>query len=83
MGISEGTVVERAEENEVLCQHYWVIDSAGGPTSEGVCRLCGVQRQFKNYLEDAPWDDEKPAARDQIASVVSPAMASATLEEEN
>ncbi|MFH1140799.1 MAG: hypothetical protein V1724_03815 [Chloroflexota bacterium] len=81
--MTEGAVVERAEENVVLCRHYWVIDSAGGPTSKGVCRLCGVQRQFKNYLEDAPWDNEKPAARDQIASVVSSANASDTLEEES
>ncbi|MDO8751199.1 MAG: hypothetical protein Q7K03_08665 [Dehalococcoidia bacterium] len=81
--MTEGSVVERGEEKGVLCHHYWVIDSAGGPTSKGVCRLCGAQRQFKNYLEDAPWDDEKPAARDQIASVVSPAKASDTLEEES
>ncbi len=83
MGMTEGSVAERAEEKGVLCRHYWVIDSAGGPTSKGVCRVCGVQRQFKNYLEDAPWDDEKPAARDQIASVVSPARSSDTLEEES
>ncbi|MSQ22352.1 MAG: hypothetical protein EXR53_03460 [Dehalococcoidia bacterium] len=83
--MTEGSVAERAgtEEKVVLCRHYWIIDSAGGPTSKGVCRTCGVQRQFKNYLEDAPWDDEKPAARDQIASVVSPARSSDTLEEES
>ena len=83
MGMIEGSVVERAEESGSLCRHYWVIDSAGGPTSKGVCRVCGAQRQFKNYLEDAPWDDEKPAARDQIASVVTPGKASDTLEEES
>ncbi len=82
MVITEGSVVEGAEEEKrSLCRHYWVIDSAGGPTSKGVCRVCGAQRQFKNYLEDAPWDDEKPVARDQIASVVTPAKASDTQEE--
>ncbi len=82
MVMSKGSVAERPEKKIAECRHYWVIDAAGGPTSKGVCSLCGVQRNFKNYLEDAPWDDERPAARDQIASVVSSKSAVGAVEEE-
>lgn len=33
--------------------HHWRIDEAQGPRSEGVCRLCGARRNFKNWLEDS------------------------------
>ena len=32
------------------CQHYWVIATAQGPTSEGVCQNCGECRDFKNHV---------------------------------
>lgn len=32
------------------CCHYWLIESAAGPISHGVCRLCGMKRNFDNYL---------------------------------
>jgi hypothetical protein len=34
------------------CHHYWMIDSPTGPISRGRCRLCGAQREFRNYLRD-------------------------------
>ena len=34
------------------CRHYWVIESPAGRMSKGVCRLCGAQREFRNYLRD-------------------------------
>lgn len=30
------------------CRHYWIIESAQGPTSRGVCKFCGAQREFHN-----------------------------------
>ena len=30
------------------CAHHWVIESANGPLSEGVCQRCGERREFKN-----------------------------------
>ena len=41
------------------CSHHWVIQEGDGPTSAGVCRLCGELKQFKNYLEASFWGDEK------------------------
>ncbi len=33
------------------CQHHWVIDRPAGPVSKGVCRSCGEERDFLNYIE--------------------------------
>ncbi len=37
------------------CKHQWVIDSPAGPSSKGVCRSCGEQRDFLNYIEGSSW----------------------------
>lgn len=36
----------------VNCRHHWIIESARGPTSCGVCKLCGEKRGFYNSWED-------------------------------
>lgn len=41
-----------------LCQHHWVIDTPAGPVSRGVCRLCGEEGEFNNFLEGTYWDDD-------------------------
>ena len=38
---------------------FWVIQSAMGPVSQGVCQACGEVRDFKNYVESASWGDTK------------------------
>ena len=30
------------------CPHHWLIETAVGPVSKGVCRLCGEERAFDN-----------------------------------
>lgn len=35
------------------CRHYWMIDSARGPTSRGVCKFCGSEREFHNSWQDS------------------------------
>lgn len=30
------------------CRHYWIIESARGPTSRGVCKFCGAEKEFHN-----------------------------------
>ena len=32
--------------------HRWRIDEPNGPTSMGVCRVCGVEKTFKNWLSE-------------------------------
>jgi hypothetical protein len=33
---------------EAKCPHHWLIDPPQGPTSMGVCKLCGATREFDN-----------------------------------
>jgi hypothetical protein len=44
---------------EVTCEHHWVIDSPEGPTSTGICKLCGAEEQFQNYISYPSWHDTK------------------------
>jgi hypothetical protein len=32
--------------------HRWRIDEPNGPRSAGVCKICGVSKEFKNWLSD-------------------------------
>jgi len=32
--------------------HHWLIDTPCGPTSEGVCRICGLTRTFRNSFPE-------------------------------
>ena len=32
--------------------HRWRIDEPSGPRSQGVCKVCGEQKEFKNWLSD-------------------------------
>ena len=56
----ERTLAEITEES--MCPHHWIIDSPAGPSSRGVCRLCGEERDFQNYPdhsyghEELTWD---------------------------
>ena len=40
---------------EPKCVHQWLIDPPAGPSSQGVCRLCGEEREFRNYIEGTSW----------------------------
>jgi hypothetical protein len=42
----------KASVAPVVCHHYWIIDSADGRVSKGVCKLCGAGKEFPNYLPD-------------------------------
>ena len=44
--------IEVVEAPKVIpCAHYWVIESANGPVSQGACLECGEVRGFKNFIE--------------------------------
>lgn len=50
-------------ESAAQCPHYWVIQPATGPLSQGICQSCGEVRDFKNYVEAATWGESKAAKR--------------------
>jgi len=54
---------EQAFEEESLCKHHWVIDSPNGPTSVGVCKICGEKSDFRNSMPGSGWDRENPQSR--------------------
>ncbi len=35
-----------------ICYHYWVIEYPVRPTSMGICKLCGCEREFANSFDD-------------------------------
>ena len=49
---------EEVEEEESDCCHHWVIESPNGPTSNGVCKVCGVIRAFKNSIQVTSWESD-------------------------
>ena len=36
------------------CCHHWMIQTAEGPVSSGICRYCMESREFNNSIDD--WD---------------------------
>jgi hypothetical protein len=36
---------------EDKCSHHWLIEPPKGPTSKGVCKLCGARKEFDNQLK--------------------------------
>jgi len=53
--------VEAAPRNpagKAKCKHYWIIESPNGPTSRGVCKYCGAEKEFDNYSPYPSWSDD-------------------------
>lgn len=53
-------VIEKQTEKPIqletqtqTCAHYWLIEPAVGPTSKGVCKLCGSVKIFMNIVDDS------------------------------
>ena len=42
---------ETPEGSPASCVHFWLIDPANGPFSDGTCRNCEEHRTFKNNLD--------------------------------
>ena len=47
---------EVEEKTGPTCQHHWVIETANGPVSWGVCQVCHEGKEFKNSITDADRD---------------------------
>lgn len=60
----KATVTPTIEVEDIPgCAHHWVIQPAMGPSSQGVCQICGESRDFQNYVEAASWGDSRHADR--------------------
>src|SRR5881409_696866 len=40
------------------CQHHWLIETPRGAMSQGRCKSCGEEREFRNSANDYVWEDE-------------------------
>jgi hypothetical protein len=73
MGTRPGTVMERPVSRGT-CRHHWLIEPPNGPTSKGVCKLCGEVKFFDNILADlmlnndnpVPFESDNVAVEDEI-----------------
>ena len=57
MVIQQETRVEGLREQPVsTCRHHWIIETANGPTSRGVCQNCQESKLFNNSIVDLDRD---------------------------
>ena len=57
--MSEARVNQTREATaEPRCRHHWLIESPHGPTSMGSCKLCGAQKEFRNWAYSWLWEDQ-------------------------
>ena len=63
MAAQESTPPTTQNADTAVCCHHWAIQPATGPLSQGVCRICGEVREFKNYVEAATWGDSRLSNR--------------------
>jgi hypothetical protein len=57
--MSKSAVTQRDKATkQARCRHHWLIESPQGPTSMGMCKLCGAQKEFSNSASDLLWEDE-------------------------
>ncbi|RLC94605.1 MAG: hypothetical protein DRI39_02330 [Chloroflexi bacterium] len=46
------------------CCHHWIIEGGTSLTSKGVCKFCGMQKQFKNtYKSKSSGDSAEKGTR--------------------
>ncbi|MFC1961433.1 hypothetical protein ACFLWN_00070 [Chloroflexota bacterium] len=66
-------VVRQEQVSPEGCVHYWIIETSHGPTSEGVCKICGEKKEFSNLMfEPAPpttWQGKNPLALPEMQKV--------------
>lgn len=55
--------------NGKACKHHWIIETATGPTSTGVCKLCGAVKEFQNYWHGSSWERDVPKSVEITVSV--------------
>jgi len=49
---------QEPETQEITCQHHWVIETPRGAMSQGRCKRCGEEREFRNSAHDYVWEGD-------------------------
>ena len=50
------------------CVHHWVLAQPNGPTSNGVCKHCGITEEFRNSMPGSGWDRSGQAKKAKQAN---------------
>ncbi len=60
----KAAVNEQPEAASDGCVHHWVIDPPNGAVSQGRCKACGEEKEFRNSFEYSSWYGNKsPGAK--------------------
>ena len=51
--MDEHEYIPNGDMPEIKCAHHWLIEPPQGPTSIGVCKICGEKREFENQYSPA------------------------------
>ncbi len=66
MAIRHETAQLDSEARDALaCCHHWIIETANGPISRGVCQICLESREFKNSIFDTDRDYQDGLSREE------------------
>ncbi len=63
--------METSFSANLVHQHHWIIETANGPRSEGVCKSCHAQRDFPNWLPDLDFGRGDDSSHDRRAAARS------------
>ena len=62
-----GSLTE-SSTTEPVCRHHWLIEPPNGPTSTGVCKLCGSTKEFDNQMPSHPATVQQTSAQKSLQS---------------
>ena len=63
-----GAAMSEPNTEQKQCVHHWIIESPDGPTSFGICKHCGVVKEFSNDWQDVLIKRERPSNDHSLAS---------------
>ena len=46
------------------CVHHWLIETPNGRESTGVCKRCGVTKEFANSTDQVMWEQTNTLRND-------------------
>ena len=75
MGVQDMELYEETLE-EIPCKHHWVLESPSGRAVPGICKLCGMSRQFYSAGVDMAWENDgapmlQTRQRDTVSALVA------------
>jgi len=72
---NENVMVESGP-SYLQCTHHWVIETPSGPASLGYCKVCGIEKEFQNFIENNPyWEEDTESGQAQSNQVLRSVVA--------